>query len=74
MPWREVTALNERMEFVARLKGRERMTDLCRAGYRAKPSTSLSSAMTSIVLEAWNRLDGGAVFVRFFTRQSIRML
>ena len=30
MPWREVTAVNERMEFVARLKGGERMTDLCR--------------------------------------------
>src|SRR5499427_3099084 len=30
MPWKEVTAVNERMEFVARLKGGERMSDLCR--------------------------------------------
>ena len=30
MPWKEVTAVNERMEFVARLKAGERMTDLCR--------------------------------------------
>src|SRR5499425_1763907 len=29
MPWKEVTAVNERMEFVARLKAGERMTDLC---------------------------------------------
>jgi len=30
MPWKEVTAVNERMEFVAGLKAGERMTDLCR--------------------------------------------
>jgi transposase InsO family protein len=30
MPWKEVTAVNERMEFVARLKAGERMSDLCR--------------------------------------------
>ena len=30
MPWKEVTAVNERMEFVTRLKAGERMTDLCR--------------------------------------------
>jgi hypothetical protein len=30
MPWKEVTAVNERVEFVARLKAGERMTDLCR--------------------------------------------
>ena len=30
MPWREVTAVNERMEFVARLKAGEKMSDLCR--------------------------------------------
>ena len=30
MPWKEVTAVNERMEFVARLKSGERMSDLCR--------------------------------------------
>src|SRR5262245_6467533 len=29
MPWKEVTAVNERMQFVARLKAGERMTDLC---------------------------------------------
>ena len=30
MPGKEVTAVNERMEFVARLKAGERMSDLCR--------------------------------------------
>ena len=30
MPWKEVTAVNERMEFVARLKAGERMSDLPR--------------------------------------------
>jgi len=30
MPWKKVTAVNERMQFVARLKAGERMTDLCR--------------------------------------------
>jgi transposase InsO family protein len=30
MPWKEVTAVNERMQFVARLKAGERMSDLCR--------------------------------------------
>jgi len=30
MPWKEVTTVNERMEFVARLKAGERMSDLCR--------------------------------------------
>jgi len=30
MPWKEVTAVNERMEFVVRLKSGERMSDLCR--------------------------------------------
>lgn len=30
MPWKEVTAMNERMEFVARLRAGERMSDLCR--------------------------------------------
>ena len=30
MPWKEVTAVNERVEFVARLKAGERMSDLCR--------------------------------------------
>src|SRR5947207_5781294 len=30
MPWKEVTAVNERMDFVARLKAGERMSDLCR--------------------------------------------
>jgi len=30
MPWKEVTAVNERVEFVARLKAGERMADLCR--------------------------------------------
>src|SRR5215470_13786561 len=30
MPWKEVTAVNERMEFVTRLKAGERMSDLCR--------------------------------------------
>jgi transposase InsO family protein len=30
MPWKEVTAVNERMEFVSRLKAGERMSDLCR--------------------------------------------
>ena len=30
MPWKEVTAVNERMEFVVRLKAGERMSDLCR--------------------------------------------
>ena len=30
MPWKEVTAVNERMEFVARLRAGERMSDLCR--------------------------------------------
>src|SRR5262249_13267175 len=30
MPWKEVTAVNERMEFVVRRKAGERMTDLCR--------------------------------------------
>src|SRR6185436_9119970 len=30
MPWKEVTAVNERVGFVARLKAGERMTDLCR--------------------------------------------
>ena len=30
MPWKEVTAVSERMEFVARLKAGERMSDLCR--------------------------------------------
>src|SRR5215813_8539362 len=30
MPWKEVTAVNERIEFVVRLKAGERMTDLCR--------------------------------------------
>src|SRR5499427_2030048 len=30
MPWKEVAAVNERMEFVARLKVGERMSDLCR--------------------------------------------
>ena len=29
MPWKEVTAVNERMQFVARLKAGERMSDLC---------------------------------------------
>ena len=30
MPWKEVTAVNERMQFIARLKAGERMSDLCR--------------------------------------------
>src|SRR5215470_6866296 len=30
MPWKEVTAVNERVEFVARLKAGERMTDRCK--------------------------------------------
>jgi hypothetical protein len=30
MPWKEVAAVNERMEFVVRLKAGERMSDLCR--------------------------------------------
>ena len=30
MPWKEVTAVNERMEFVVRLKAGERMSELCR--------------------------------------------
>ena len=29
MPWREVTSVNERVQFVARLKAGERMSDLC---------------------------------------------
>ena len=29
MPWKEVTFVNERMQFVARLKAGERMSDLC---------------------------------------------
>jgi len=40
MPWKEVTAVNERMEFVARLKAGERMSDLCREfGISRKPGT-----------------------------------
>src|SRR4026209_599270 len=30
MPWKEVTAVNDRMELVARLRAGERMSDLCR--------------------------------------------
>src|SRR4029078_11292411 len=30
MPWKEVTVVNERVEFVSRLKAGERMSDLCR--------------------------------------------
>ena len=43
MPWKEVTAVNERMEFVARLKAGERMSDLCREyGISRKTGYSLS--------------------------------
>jgi transposase-like protein len=30
MPWQECSKVDERLPFVARLRGREKMTDLCR--------------------------------------------